>query len=73
MLLLLLLLVVLVETSTVHGSPMEQEHLLLAVLSVLVLPMILILFTVIVLASLGKSLGVRKRYVKLLLKIFQVS
>ncbi|XP_014780392.1 glycerol-3-phosphate acyltransferase 3 [Octopus bimaculoides] len=50
---------------------MEQEHLLLAVLSVLVLPMILILFTVIVLASLGKSLGVRKRYVKLLLKIFQ--
>lgn len=50
---------------------MEQEHLLLAVLSVLFLPMFFILFTVIVLASLGKSLGVRRRYVKLLLKIFQ--
>lgn len=36
-------------------------------------PVILSLFSIIFLASIGKSLGVRRFYVKILLKIFEVS
>jgi len=41
--------------------------------SILVTPFLMFLLAIIFLASIGKSLGVRRLYVKLLLKIFEVS
>lgn len=41
--------------------------------SVLVTPFLVILLCIVFLASIGKSLGVRRLYVKLLLIIFEVS
>lgn len=42
-------------------------------LTVVIPPFLIVLVTVLVLASLGKSLGLRQRYVQFLLKIFEVS
>jgi glycerol-3-phosphate O-acyltransferase 3/4 len=41
--------------------------------SILVMPFLMFLLAIIFLASIGKSLGVRRLYVKMLLKIFEVS
>jgi glycerol-3-phosphate O-acyltransferase 3/4 len=41
--------------------------------SVLITPFLMILLCIVFLASIGKSLGVRRLYVKLLLVIFEVS
>jgi hypothetical protein len=41
--------------------------------SILVTPFLMFLLAIIFLASIGKSLGVRRLYVKMLLKIFEVS
>lgn len=40
--------------------------------SILVMPFLMFLLAIIFLASIGKSLGVRRLYVKMLLKIFEV-
>lgn len=42
-------------------------------LTVVIPPFLIVLVTVLVLASLGKSLGLRQRYVQFLLKVFEVS
>ena len=49
------------------------EHLLITALSLLFFPAVGLLVLTIVLASMGKSLGIRQIYVALLLKIFEVS
>lgn len=41
--------------------------------SILLTPFLMILVSIIFLASIGKSLGVRRLYIKLLLMIFEVS
>ncbi|CAG5124252.1 unnamed protein product [Candidula unifasciata] len=47
------------------------EHFLMAALSLLFLPIIVVVTLVITLATCGKSIGVRKWYVDLLLRIFE--
>ena len=42
-------------------------------LTVVIPPFLIVLVTVLVLASLGKSLGLRQKYVQFLLKVFEVS
>lgn len=49
------------------------EQLLITALSLLFFPVVGLLVLTIVLASMGKSLGIRQIYVALLLKIFEVS
>lgn len=49
------------------------DALFTVALSVLLPPFLLVLVTVLVLASLGKSLGLRQKYVQFLLKVFEVS
>lgn len=48
------------------------EHILIASLSLLFLPVLVLVIFVITLATLGKSVGVRETYVGILLKIFEV-
>lgn len=50
-----------------------MEHVVITLLSIFLLPGAISLTLVILLASLGKSLGVRKLYVNILLKVFEVS
>ncbi|XP_069992455.1 glycerol-3-phosphate acyltransferase 4-like [Penaeus vannamei] len=47
------------------------DALFTVALSVLLPPFLLVLVTVLVLASLGKSLGLRQKYVQFLLKVFE--
>lgn len=49
------------------------EQIIIAALSLLSLPFVSVLLVTILLASFGKSLGIRKLYVALLLKIFEFS
>ena len=49
------------------------EQLIITAISLLFFPVVGVLFLTIVLASAGKSLGIRRFYVSLLLKIFEVS
>ena len=42
-------------------------------LTVVIPPFLIVLVTVLVLASLGKSLGLRQKYVQFLLQVFEVS
>lgn len=49
-----------------------MEQLLITTITILFLPLASILFLVVVLASLGQSLGLRKKYVEFLLKVFEV-
>lgn len=49
------------------------DALATAALTVVIPPFLIILVTVLVLASLGKSLGLRQKYVQFLLKVFEVS
>ncbi|XP_041368491.1 uncharacterized protein LOC121382883 [Gigantopelta aegis] len=48
-----------------------MEQLIITVVSLCLFPVIGLLFLVVILASFGKSLGIRKRYVNLLLRIFE--
>lgn len=50
-----------------------MEHLIITALSIFFFPVVTLLFIVIALASLGKSLGIRQKYVQILLKVFEVS
>ena len=50
-----------------------MERLTIALLSVVFSPAIFMLSFVIVLAGLGKSVGIRNWYIKTLLKVFEVS
>ncbi|KYM80663.1 hypothetical protein ALC53_08832 [Atta colombica] len=43
------------------------------VFSLLLIPFIMLLLAIVFLASIGKSLGVRRLYIKLLLALFEVS
>ncbi|XP_076460809.1 glycerol-3-phosphate acyltransferase 3-like [Babylonia areolata] len=47
------------------------EQLIIALLSIMFFPVICVLILTVVLASMGKSLGIRRLYVALLLKIFE--
>ncbi|XP_025093773.1 glycerol-3-phosphate acyltransferase 3-like [Pomacea canaliculata] len=47
------------------------EQLLITLLSFLFLPVLILLLITIALASVGKSLGIRRRYVALLLRVFE--
>jgi len=49
-----------------------DEQLLITALTLLFFPVLGVVTLVIILASFGKSLGIRKTYVKILLKIFEV-
>ena len=48
------------------------EQLMIAAFSLLFFPLVLVVTLVIVLATFGKSFGIRHAYVGLLLKVFEV-
>ncbi|XP_046548336.1 glycerol-3-phosphate acyltransferase 4-like [Haliotis rubra] len=48
-----------------------EEQLLITLISLFFFPVVSVLLLVIILASLGKSLGIRKRYVQFLLRVFE--
>ena len=49
-----------------------MEQLLITAITILCLPLAFVLILVVLLASVGKSLGLRRKYVKFLLKVFEV-
>lgn len=48
-----------------------MEQLLITAITILCLPLAFVLILVVLLASVGKSLGLRRKYVKFLLKVFE--
>ena len=50
----------------------KMEQLLITAITILFLPLAFVLVLVVLLASVGKSLGLRRKYVKCLLKVFEV-
>jgi hypothetical protein len=49
-----------------------SEEFAITALSFMFMPVLAVLFLTILLGSIGKSLGIRKLYVRLLLRIFEV-
>ena len=50
----------------------KMEQLLITAITILFLPLAFVLVLIVLLASVGKSLGLRRKYVKCLLKVFEV-
>lgn len=51
---------------------MAAEQIIIALLSIAFLPVVVLVLVIIVLAFTGKSLGIRKAYMRTLLRIFDV-
>ena len=59
-------------TVEIWGKSFRMEELLLKTISALTFIVISVLTLVIVLASVGKTLGIRKFYISVLIRIFEV-
>jgi glycerol-3-phosphate O-acyltransferase 3/4 len=51
---------------------MSALAIIISIISILLTPLALIVFGTLILASIGKSLGIRQLYVRVLMKVFEV-